>query len=275
MRAADAARVEASDHAKLVGIGAVRSLTGIINRDAEGLPFADKRGRQALNFAINRKRLVEEALFGYAEPLAGLTPPSAVTFLHRLSPYAYDPEKARELWQTAGGGQSRTIRVGTPDEWKSVAYRVAADLHEVLGLRCEQIIYEGAEKLRIRRALAEKRQPPEWDILLHEVGPQAADAPPLELHRAFAGAFGELRAGPIIPRFEALYQDLVGRTSPLMLAHVSYDIDKFVYEEALALFLCSPQALYAVNKDVEFTAYRTTFELAECEVNERHWSRRS
>ncbi len=51
-------------------------------------------------------------------------------------------------------------------------------------------------------------------------------------------------------------------------------IDKFVYEEALALFLCAPQALYAVNKQVDFVAYRTTFELAECRVRSEHGSRR-
>jgi len=59
-----------------------------------------------------------------------------------------------------------------------------------------------------------------------------------------------------------------------MQAKMAYDIDKFVYDEALALFLCSPQALYAVNKEVDFTPYATTFDLAECEVGENHWSRR-
>ncbi len=36
----------------------------------------------------------------------------------------------------------------------------------------------------------------------------------------------------------------------------------------MALFLCAPQALYAVNKHVDFTAYRTTFELPECRVSD-------
>jgi len=37
----------------------------------------------------------------------------------------------------------------------------------------------------------------------------------------------------------------------------------------------APQALYAVNKHVNFGPYRTTFELPETEVDEQHWSRRS
>ena len=47
-----------------------------------------------------------------------------------------------------------------------------------------------------------------------------------------------------------------------------------LFDEALALFLCAPQALYAVNKHVNFGPYRTTFELAETQVDEQHWSRR-
>src|SRR5260370_42471180 len=59
------------------------------------------------------------------------------------------------------------------------------------------------------------------------------------------------------------------------LVKVAEQIDRYVYDEALALFLCAPQALYAVNKHVNFGPYRTTFELAETEVHEQNWSRSS
>ena len=58
------------------------------------------------------------------------------------------------------------------------------------------------------------------------------------------------------------------------LVKVAEQIDRYVFDEALALFLCAPQALYAVNTHVDFGPYRTTFELAETEVDEQHWSRR-
>jgi peptide/nickel transport system substrate-binding protein len=88
------------------------------------------------------------------------------------------------------------------------------------------------------------------------------------------GATGEYRAGPVVPGFEALYAELVGETARLKQAEISHRIDRFVHDEALALFLCAPQPLYAVNKHVDFTADRTTFELAECRVGGAHWSRR-
>ena len=43
----------------------------------------------------------------------------------------------------------------------------------------------------------------------------------------------------------------------------------------LSLFLAYPQALYAVNKNVNFVGYATTFELAETEVTGEHWSRKN
>ena len=277
---ADAARVAGSEHARLVAVDAVYAVAGVINREADGLPLRNKRARQALNLAIDRDRLVREAMFGHARPLAGLTPPSAVTRLHRLRPYRHDPRLARAFWRDAwrdasSGGQTRPLRVAALGAGlERAARRVADDLREALGVDTEATVYRGEGEVQARRRLAEKDLPREWDVLVLGHGAQAADAPPLELHRAFAGRTGEFRAGPIVPEFEVLYAELARRTSRARMARASYRIDRFVYEEALALFLCAPRALYAVNKHVHFTPYRTSFELAETRVSGEHWSRR-
>jgi len=39
--------------------------------------------------------------------------------------------------------------------------------------------------------------------------------------------------------------------------------------------LCSSRKLYAVNREVRFQPYATSFELAETEVTGRHWSLRA
>lgn len=142
-------------------------------------------------------------------------------------------------------------------------------------MQTEVAIYQGNEEKRgLRRRLAQKTLPRPWDILLHAQGAQASDAPPLELHRAFVGADGEWRAGPVIPEFDALYAEWVRQVNPLAQNPAAHRLDTFVYDNALALFLCAPHALFAVNKHVQFTPYRTTFELAECKVGPEHWSRR-
>ncbi|MBR3371544.1 MAG: ABC transporter substrate-binding protein [Rhodobacteraceae bacterium] len=76
-------------------------------------PFADKRVRQAANYAINKEALVNDVLEGTADIAAGPTPPAfAWAYNDALEPYPYDPERARELLADAGAeGASVTFYV--------------------------------------------------------------------------------------------------------------------------------------------------------------------
>ncbi|MGR3322580.1 MAG: ABC transporter substrate-binding protein [Pseudooceanicola sp.] len=66
-------------------------------------PFADKKVRQAANYAINKSALVDNVLEGTAEVAAGPTPPAfAWAYNESLEPYPYDPEKAKALIAEAG-----------------------------------------------------------------------------------------------------------------------------------------------------------------------------
>jgi len=66
-------------------------------------PFADKRVRQAVNYAIDKKALVDDVLQGTAEVAAGPTPPAfAWAYNEALKPYPYDPDKAKALLEEAG-----------------------------------------------------------------------------------------------------------------------------------------------------------------------------
>jgi len=66
-------------------------------------PFADKRVRQAVNYAIDKKTLVEKVLQGTAKVAAGPTPPAfSWAYNEKLEPYPYNPEKAKQLIKEAG-----------------------------------------------------------------------------------------------------------------------------------------------------------------------------
>jgi peptide/nickel transport system substrate-binding protein len=66
-------------------------------------PFADKKVRQAANYAINKEALVNQVLEGTAEVAAGPTPPAfSWAYNEQLQPYPYDPEKAKALLAEAG-----------------------------------------------------------------------------------------------------------------------------------------------------------------------------
>ena len=66
-------------------------------------PFSDKRVRQAINYAIDKKALVENVLQGTAAIAAGPTPPAfSWAYNDSLQPYPYDPDKARKLIKESG-----------------------------------------------------------------------------------------------------------------------------------------------------------------------------
>ena len=66
-------------------------------------PFADKRVRQAANYAIDKAAIVNDVLEGTAEVAAGPTPPAfAWAYNAELDPYPHDPAKARALLAEAG-----------------------------------------------------------------------------------------------------------------------------------------------------------------------------
>ena len=66
-------------------------------------PFANKLVRQAANYAINKKAIVEDVLEGTAAIAAGPTPPAfAWAYNDSLEPYPYDPAKAKALLKEAG-----------------------------------------------------------------------------------------------------------------------------------------------------------------------------
>ncbi len=64
-------------------------------------PWHDKRLRQAVNFALDRKAISEAACLGFCPP-AGVIVPRVMDFALQVSPPPYDPKKARQLLAEAG-----------------------------------------------------------------------------------------------------------------------------------------------------------------------------
>ena len=65
-------------------------------------PFADKKVRQAANYAVNKQALVDNVLQGSATVAAGPIPPAFNWVEDKTEAYPYDPEKAKALLAEAG-----------------------------------------------------------------------------------------------------------------------------------------------------------------------------
>lgn len=267
----DAERIKASEHARLVTINANRNLSCLINRWRTDVPLDDVNVRKALNLAVDRKKLVDEGFHGYATPLAAFTPDWCAGFPAGITPYPHDPGQARSLW--SGWPDGRPLRLAAPEAFVPVAEMLAADIRAALPVEVEVIAVSDAELGPGTRALIEKKLELPWDLLVHAWFDLSSEAPPAAVHREFFGRDGAFRSGPVDAGFDELFAEMAVQLDGDRLVEVAERIDQHCYDQALALFLCAPQALYAVNNHVEFGPYRTTFEIAEVTVDEGHWSR--
>lgn len=269
----EADRVLASSFANLVAVNETRLLAGIFNRFSRDVNLNNIRLRRALNLAVNRKELVEKAFRDYATIVPSMTPPWNSDYLEELKPYPYMPDQARKLFWEAGWPIGRSLRLTSLDKYKEAALALSKNLETSLEVRVELMIIPPEEEYIWKQVLAEKKLTPSWDILLIDTLALFSESAPAFFHREWLGYDGAFRAGPLLPVFEKLYSQFARETDPTKRIAISQQIDKYVFEEALALFLVSPKALYAVNKQVNFQPYRTSLEFAETEVTINHWSR--
>ncbi len=79
-------------------------------------PFTDKRVRQALNYATDKKAMIQKVNFGFGQP-SGQALPVMFGYDPSIAPYPYDPNKAKQLLKQAGHakGLSFTMLISTGD----------------------------------------------------------------------------------------------------------------------------------------------------------------
>ena len=258
----------------MVTTDALRVVVGIINRDAA--PFHDVRARRALNLAVDRDKLIREAFRGYAHPTVALTPPHSVAGCKDRLPYSHDPGEARRLLvEECGYPAGRALRMAVLPGLEGVADLLADDFRASLGINVNVLAIRSVEALlAAQHAFVEKVLPQPFDVLVFNWFDLSADAPASFMHSWLYHSRGAFRAGPPIEEFERLMADYVHQTDPRKLNALDEEMDRIAYDQALSIFLCAPEALYAVNKHVQFVGHAATFELAETEVDDEHWSRR-
>ena len=64
--------------------------------------FKDKRVRQALNYAIDKEKVIKEVLNGMGRVSAGTIYPLSWAYYRDIKPYSYNPQKALKLLKEAG-----------------------------------------------------------------------------------------------------------------------------------------------------------------------------
>ncbi|QQB73216.1 ABC transporter substrate-binding protein [Fusobacterium canifelinum] len=92
--------IEAND--KLDLISEPTTATEYICLNVEKAPFTNKEFRQALNYAIDKKSIVDSIFLGRGKVAKSIVNPNVFGYYDGLEEYPYNPEKAKELIEKSG-----------------------------------------------------------------------------------------------------------------------------------------------------------------------------
>lgn len=105
----------------------------------------EKKVRQAFNYAIDKKAIVDKILFNTAQPMDGPVSPKVFGYAKMDYQYDYNPEKAKQLLKEANFDFSKTVNMRTPNGRylfdKQVAEVVQAYL-QAIGVKVELRTYD-------------------------------------------------------------------------------------------------------------------------------------
>ncbi len=137
-------QVKDSANASVQSIPGGRVMFLYINCLAEG-PLKDKRVRQALNYAIDRKAIIENILKGSGVQMAVNLTPLHFGYDPTMKPYPYDPGKAKKLLAEAGHASGLKLVFNTPSGRyvldKEVSQAIAGMLNAV-GIQTDMKVHE-------------------------------------------------------------------------------------------------------------------------------------
>jgi peptide/nickel transport system substrate-binding protein len=272
LRPLDTLRVAQSPFANVVkNRGALMTMLGFFNMRKADSPWRDVRLRQAVNMAINRDHLIRYATKGNGVIIPALVPAQGFGHDPDLPPYAFDPDKVRQLLREAGYPDGLSLTLIASDDL-SVQATVISKMLDRAGFKVDLELFD-ADAFNRQTFLSHLEQPPErqtWDIALGR-WIDLLNFPMLMVYTQFAldGVYDWLMEEPALRQ---LYAQVLGTVDQEQQQGLIGQMERHTRDQAYFLFLYNPVQLYAVNKEVKFVPYVNRLELAELSVTDQHWS---
>ena len=110
----------------------IRTLgSGYVVYNTEKAPFNDRNFRIALNYAIDKQKVIDIALDGNAEISTGLWNKDTIGYSGNVVTYSYDVNKAKEaIAQSSYKGETLTFKV-RDEQYKKIALLIQEDLSAI------------------------------------------------------------------------------------------------------------------------------------------------
>lgn len=204
-------------------------------------PLADLRVRRALNYAIDKEELIRYDLLGNGQILATTTMEQEEGHNPELKPFPYDPKKARALLAAAGYPKGFKLKAAVKMQGERAAGILAHQLKRV-GVELETRVFADAD---LPRALAAER----WDMFL-------AGCPDPMAHSYFIQSIFLFSQSPyrvsLNPEYDRRMTAMAGALDAAERTALARELDAYVRDEALLLFLYQRIKTYGVRKGIVF-----------------------
>jgi len=274
LRPLDTLRVAESPSATVVkNRASLVTVFGLFNMRKTGSPRQDVRLRQAANVAINREDLIRYAAKGNGVVVPALLPVQGFGYDPDLTPYPFDPVKARHLQREAGYADGLSITL-IASEALHVQATVVSKMLEQAGFTVDLQMLDATAYNR-QVFLSHLEQPPEqqaWDIALTSSIPDVVNFPVYGFYRQYAldGVYDWIGEQP---QLRQLYEQVLGTVDRERQQALIRQMERHTRDQAYFLFLYNPIQLYAANNAVHFVPYANgILNLAETSVTDQHWS---
>ncbi len=246
----DEAHAFKSDKGKIQRKAAKTVLAGVFNGNKPNSPWTDLEVRKAANMAVDRARVLQDGAYGYGTIMPAFIAPGRYGHDASMKPYAFEPDKAKAAFEKKG--VKEIVIVASPS-FDKVAHEIAADL--------------GKAGVAAKAVITRDDPPDDWDIKLEWYFDWSPQYPVGVVHREFFGKGGILRMSPEDETFDALYDKLLHTNKQPEQENVVKETERYVYDNAMCLFLYAPDRLFAVSNRTDFVAYDTCMsELAETKI---------
>ena len=224
---------------KVIKAPSFYTVTGSL--DSSNGPLSDKRVRQALNYAVNTEELIRYDLLGNGREIATVTMQGEEGHDHRLKPYPYDRGKAIRLLKDAGYPSGFTLKTLVKVQGERAAKIIGEHLAKV-GVTLDPHLVTDAD---VVKTLTGER----WDMFI-------AGCPDPMAHSYFIQSIYLYGHSPYRvannPSYDALLEGMAAELDNDRRRELAESLDRYMYDEALLLFLYQRVKTYGVRKGVEF-----------------------
>jgi peptide/nickel transport system substrate-binding protein len=212
-------------------------------------PLADKRMRQAVNYAINKDALAQSLYSGYAIPADGqILTPEHFGYNKSVKAYPFDQAKAKELIAEAGYAGEEIEFVGEAGRWlkdKELIEAVAQQLRDA-GLNVKVNIVEWSQWLDLLFAGADKAPTIQFSAHSNEL---------LDADRTLSALFESTGSQTAYtnPEFDKLVDAARTETDLKKRADLYNQAVQIAYDDAVVGFLLNLKDIYGMSERVEWT----------------------